>query len=63
MRNIFFSSCGWIDKGVLGDVEIKLILFRVSPGPKDTDIGGIFVAFVFDECFLEFVVEFEIASG
>ncbi len=48
---------------VLFDVELELVLFRVGPGSEDADVGGVLLAFVFDESFVELIVELKVACG
>lgn len=48
---------------LLLDVEFKLVLFGLCPCPEDANVRSILVPLVFDESFLEFIVEFEVAGG
>ena len=48
---------------VLLDVELKLILLGLGPSFEDADVRCVLLAFVFDESFVELVVELEVACG
>ena len=49
--------------GVLVDVELELVFFRLGTGSEDGDVGGVGLPLIFDESLLEFVAEFKVASG
>ena len=46
---------------VFFNAEFELVSLAFCSGSQNADVGGIFVSLVFDECLLEFIVEFEVA--